>query len=267
MRPRIATRAWAAGIVLAVALAAVPAAAHENPNHGTIKVHDDEVVSPPQRNDPRVDCDFWIEGFKMTNDEGWLVFYEWPPTGDKSEVLRADWEADAEDTPMGFHFKAGPFSLPSGHYRVEAYVDEGHFAKAKMFWTDCEEDDGNGGNGGPPPPPECPPTELEAVANADGTISVTVMNEGAVFVLYRSVDGGDWEHVTEMLDGSTVVDGPYPVGTVVDYGVRHFDGRRVTAEFCATASATAIPFFTSPLAAAGAALGGLGAYAFLRRRP
>ncbi|HUR70229.1 MAG TPA: hypothetical protein VM370_13375 [Candidatus Thermoplasmatota archaeon] len=131
------------------------AAAAKDDNRGTIKVHDDETADPEVRNEPHVSCDFWIEGFNMKDPDGYLVFYSWPPTGDKSEVTPTgdglDWTGTA-DGDGEYDFLNGAYQLPAGHYRVEAYTNDGHpggdgshFAKAKMFWvdpceTECQED-------------------------------------------------------------------------------------------------------------------------------
>lgn len=118
-------------------------------NRGTMKVHDDAVARPDTRNEPHVSCEFWVEGFDLASDSGVLQFEWWSPTGDKRPVLARGaspaWRADGEGTGS-HHFLAGPYRLPAGHYRLEAYAEpghpggKGHFAKAKMFWVDeCTE--------------------------------------------------------------------------------------------------------------------------------
>lgn len=43
-------------------------------------------MDPDSRNQPHVSCDFYIEGFNMKDSTGYLRFYSWPPTGNKSVV-------------------------------------------------------------------------------------------------------------------------------------------------------------------------------------
>lgn len=123
-------------------------------NRGTVKVHDTSEARPAERNEPHVDCDFWVEGFGLDDARGAMVFFSWPPTGDRSVVTPSgaslDWVDDGvSDDP---HFLSGPFSLPTGHYRLEVFTldrhaGHEHFAKAKTFWTECDPED-------PGPPPQ-----------------------------------------------------------------------------------------------------------------
>ena len=155
MIPIATTRRWTVLLLTAFCAIGMTASAiaqgNENNNKGTIKVHDDAEADPETRNEPHVSCDFWVEGFNMQGSEGHLVFYAWPPTGDKGEVTPdgdgLEWTGEEEnDTNGGYHFLNGPYQLEPGHYRVEAYDDhdghpghESHFVKAKMFWVDdCE---------------------------------------------------------------------------------------------------------------------------------
>ena len=136
------------GLLIVTGLAfAAPAAAHGAGNHGTIKVHDEADVDPDQRNQPHVACDFYVEGFAMSDATGEIVFYGIPPTSEgKTEVLRATWTANLTNEHGDSYFVAGPFRLEAGHYRVEVFVEaghpgnEGHFSKSKVFWVEeCEE--------------------------------------------------------------------------------------------------------------------------------
>lgn len=257
--------AWIAMLALLIAgmlLLTAPAAAHENNNHGTIKVHDEEEVDPPEQNHPHVDCEFFVEGFNMSDDSGTLVFYSWPPTGDMSEVMNATWEGEPKDGD-GFHFLSGPFTLSSGHYRVEAFVDSGHpggqehAAKSKMFWVTCEQD------GAEP----CPST-VDAVANEDGSITVTTTGDPTSDAtrLYRAEGSGEFELVaTQGPMGGTYEDTNTTVGTTYTYIVTSVYGDEERGP-CDRVEVTAIPVFPTVLAAGLATvLGGLG-YAGLRRR-
>lgn len=258
--------------------------AHSGNNHGTIKVHDDEEVDPSTRNQPHVSCEFWIEGFNMSDDEGHLVFYDWPPTGDKEEVTpggaSTDWSGEAEPDEDGFHFNVGPYTLPPGHYRVEAFVDQGHpgnedhSAKSKMFWVDpCEEECPPNGEiilftqeEECPPPPECPKDlALTAIPEDDGSITLNV-SESGTYNLYRGENGGELEFL-DSFTGTEYVDTNTEVGVTYSYAITVFDDEtNQESEFCARAEATAIPFFTSPLAIAVATAGCIGAYVVMRRR-
>jgi len=185
-RARIGARsiAIAALVGLATILAfSVPVSAAP-PNRGTIKVHDDEVVDPPTKNQPHVSCDFWIEGFNMERDEGTLVFQAWPPTGNKEVVTPTGddltWEADSDG-----HFLNGAYQLPEGHYKVTAKsVDSKD--KSKVFWVDeC-----NGETTSPPttsPPTTSPPpsTEIPFFPSAGALALGTIGALGSAFVVMR----------------------------------------------------------------------------------
>jgi hypothetical protein len=132
-------------LVFAFALAGGATAQGAPDNRGTIKVHDNATADPDERNEPHVSCDFYVQGFNMKDPSGHLTFYAWPPTGNKDEVTPTGDTLVWTGTPDGdgeFGFLKGAYYLPEGHYRVEAFTDdghpghEGHFAKAKMFWVD-----------------------------------------------------------------------------------------------------------------------------------
>ena len=160
MRPPNLGTAFVLGVATVLALSAVPASAHESGNHGTVKVHDDEVGQPqPTSNNPHVSCDFWIEGFKMSDDSGHIVFELIPPTSNPPSHIDSDtlWTASGPDEPKGFHFLSGPFNFTDlvddnggkhVHVRVTVFVDDGHpgsedhFAKQKVFWVEPCGDDG-----------------------------------------------------------------------------------------------------------------------------
>lgn len=249
-------------MALVFVLAATPAEAHVN-NQGTVKVHDTADADPDQRNVPHVDCDFWVEGFNMFDDSGELVIYEWPPTGNKSEVLRDTWEGTEEEDGKGHHFLNGPYTLPSGHYRVEAFSDGGHpgddthFAKTKTFWVECDAE-----------AVECPPFDLTAIANDDGSITLSwdELGEGEMINLYRAEDGGDFTYIDTFGEGTKGYhDTDTEVGTTYEYAVTSFDGT-TESEICATTEVTAIPVFSTLLAGGLAAMLGIGAYVMIGRR-
>lgn len=244
--------------------AASPAAAQSDNanNKGTIKVHEGEDADPDRRNEPHVECGFFVEGFNMKEDSGYLVFYDWPPTGDKSEVTPAgdglDWTGEAEeDNNGGFHFLNGEYDLPPGHYRVEAWehgVQQDRMAKAKMFWVDeCEG----------PKDDECPDVELVASAESDGDILLEWDVDGE-FNIYRAEGDGDLEYLTTV-DGTSYTDTDTTVGETYTYTLHAFDGERETEE-CARAQATAVPFFPNLAVGALALIGSVGLYASLRRK-
>jgi hypothetical protein len=248
--------AFAVALLGALALLATPASADHN-NQGTIKVHDDMVAGPPTRNEPHVSCDFWIEGFNMAHATGTLTFTGWPPTGNKTVVLSATWAGTPEEDGSGFHFLAGPFTLDAGHFRVEAFVQEGHpshalhFAKAKVFWVEpC----------GEPPLTECPGS-IAATANPDGSITVTwtaaAGSDGTN--VYRAVGEGDFEYLATV-EGTTYHDTNTTAGVTYTYTVTALFGERESTG-CQVATVTAIPDFPTPIAAAVAVSAGVIAYA------
>lgn len=251
--------------VLAVAFtlgSSTMASAHGG-NHGTIKVHDDEVTDPGPNNEPHVSCSFWIEGFNMHGSEGDLVFYAWPPTGDKSEIVpTGDTEWSGAANGDGYHFVAGPFELPPGHYRVEAYSDaghpggHGHFSKTKTFWVDpCDE------------PNPCEGLEILLTPNDGGSITIDVTHaQGSMDTrIWRSVSGGPYEVLVDISAPDTqYVDTDTVVGSHYAYAAGPL--LKGEAEPCVNAEVTSIPVFPSGIAGALAvAIGSIG-YAFVRRR-
>jgi hypothetical protein len=153
----------ALALVASLALAGGAVAQGAPDNRGTIKIHDDLETDPDERNEPHVSCDFYVEGFNMKDPTGYLVFYTWPPTGNKDEIAPTGDSLDWTGTPDGdgeYDFFKGAYRLPAGHYRVEAWTNDGHpggeshFAKEKMFWVDpCEEEE--------PPCVDNPETEID----------------------------------------------------------------------------------------------------------
>lgn len=272
------TRASTSSLLAALAMTALfllsmtPVSAQGNgqsegtENTGTIKVHDEAEADPDKRNEPHVDCeDFWVEGFKMKADSGALTFYSWPPTGDKAVVLEAEWTAD-DETPKN-HFLAGPFTLPAGHYRVEAsnadkQNGDGAHTKSKMFWVEeCEDEET------PEEPAECP-SDLAAVANDDGSVTLTWTNAAASegTNVYRATGEGDFVYLVtldanaESYTDTTVVANQgyaYTVTTLLGNG---------ESEDCGVVEVTTIPELPTGLAIGLAAGGGVAAMALLGRR-
>lgn len=257
-------------------LAAAPALAGHAGSHGgannagTIKVHDNEDENPDVRNVPHVSCDFWIEGFNMNDDSGWLEFYSWPPTGNMSLVTPTGddlmWTADSTNEQGNHHFEKGPYRLDPGHYRVEVYTDaphpgsEDHFAKAKMFWVDPCVEEGDEPRENPP----CP-TNLQATAESDGDVRLTWDTaEGAVsYNIYRTVEGGDFDYLATTTD-TTYTDTTTEVGVTYEYIVTAFDGESESVD-CDSVTVTAIPFFPSLMVGAVALAGSVGAFALISR--
>jgi hypothetical protein len=250
-----------------VAASALPATSQGN--SGTIKVHDGTAADPAERNEPHVTGDAYVEGFNMAADGGDLLFYTWPPTGDMTLALATTWTGDDADPAV--HFLAGPFTLPCGHYRVFAYNGDGPDdptepqpggAKKKTFWVDCAT-----------PPEETPPemacpSDLVAVANADGSVTLgwtpAAGSDGSN--VYRADDGGDFEYLATVgPDVGNYTDATTVPGTGYEYLVTGLYGDQESQQ-CATVEGTAIPEFPT-LAALGLASGG-GALALLlvRRR-
>lgn len=256
-------------------------------NAGTIKVHDDATADPPMRNQPHVDCVFWIEGFNMEDDEGTIVFYAWPPTGDKTVVTPTGagltWTSDSTNSHGNFHFLSGPYSLPSGHYRVEVFnaaghpgkggEDDGdgdhdlngeHFAKAKTFWVECVPE---GETPPPPPQPVCPtvPTAI-ALTNGDVRLTWTSPADADSIVITRTQSGSDVVVKTHVLATTTTyLDTETEVGTTYTYTVNAvFDGR--ISSGCTQVEVTAIPEFPTVAGAALAGVAAIGAFVALRRR-
>lgn len=258
----------AIGLLVATSLAlGAPAAAQAESNTGTIKIHDHEEERPEMRNVPHVSCDFYVEGFNMNAESGWLTFYGWPPTGDMSEVTPTgddlNWTSDGVNEQGNHHFLKGPYFLPAGHYRVEAFADDGHpgdqgqFAKTKTFWVDpCEEEPTN------PPCPE----GLVAVAADGGAIELTWtgVDGSEQYNIYRAAGDEDFEYLATVND-TTFTDTDTVVGVTYSYYVTAYDGESESIG-CMVVEVTAIPFFPTGILAAVALAGAVGAYVVFRRR-
>lgn len=257
-------------LAIGLAVLAVPAEATHN-NRGTIKVHDNETENPDVRNVPHVSCDFWIEGFFLGDDSGWLAFFAWPPTGDMSSVTPTgdglDWSADAGNVSGEFHFLSGPFHLPPGHYRVDVFTDDGHpgsdegqFAKSKTFWVDpCDQPDAN---------PPCPAIVGVTATTQDGapiiTLTWSAVANASSYVVYRAVEGAEFEMLDVTTD-TTFTDAEVEVGVTYEYYVTAVVGD-LESEQCEIVEATAVPFFGGMTLGALALVGALAAYVVLRRR-
>jgi hypothetical protein len=266
---RAGTAAWVSVAVIAVVLGGIafgmPVLADEG-NRGTIKVHDEEEASPAERNEPHVDCeDFWVEGMNMSGDAGQVVFYSWPPTGDKVEMDRVNWSADGEEQEGGgFHFLEGPFMFEAGHYRVEVSTSDGHpgveehFAKAKMFWVEpCESETVT----------SCP-TDLVAASSEDGgfVLSWTVAEGSDGTNLYRAVGEEEFEFLAFVpADEATYHDEEVDPGVTYTYTVTGLFGDEESTG-CAEVMVSMIPDFPSVFAMGAATLAAVGAYAFVARR-
>ncbi len=263
--PQRSTWGIAALVLLAAAvvLASTPQATAHNGNVGTIKVHDSEQVDTPQSNDPHVTCQFWIQGFGMDGDEGTLVFIDWPPTGNKDIVMDDDWFG-TPDGNGGFDFLNGPYSLPPGHYRVEAYSTDGHpgnhghFAKSKMFWVDPCDD---------VPELRCP-TDLTAIETENGNILVNFTpapgSDGTN--IYRSVNGGPFDYLDTLAPAATqyLDTDANPLTGYAYYVTALYDDRE--SQDCPITELRTIPVFPGVFAGVMAAVVGVVAYGGLRRK-
>lgn len=251
----------------ALLVAAAPAqATHANP--GTLKVHDNETENPDVRNVPHVSCDFWLEAFGMSDDEIAIRFFAWPPTGDMSEVQPLKGEltatADSGESSGEFHFLAGPFELPPGHYRVEIYTDDGHpggnpehMAKAKTFWVEaCDVPTEN---------PPCPPGLIAAAVGSSGVnLTWSAVADVDAYAVYRAEGEGDFELIA-LVEGTAHLDEDVAPGVTYSYYVTAVVGDTESVG-CEDVSVTLVPFFPGMLVGALALVGGVAAYATLRRR-
>jgi len=133
-------------ILLLALLATSCLAQSRDNNRGTVKIHDGPEADPEKRNEPHVDCDFYVQGFNFHDSDGTLQFFAWAPTGNKGVVTPTGdnlvWTGEA-DGDGEFNFQKGPYQLPAGHYKLEVYTTDGHpgsnsgqKAKSKVFWVD-----------------------------------------------------------------------------------------------------------------------------------
>jgi hypothetical protein len=349
--PRGWRRLFAVGL-LAVALVFVAVSSQVSsqgdPNSGTIKVHDGPTATPPERNEPHVTGDFWVEGSNMAASSGDLFFFSWPPTGDRTLVMEGNWTADGAEPAN--HFNAGPFDLPCGHYRVGASNGPAQASdfpsgmKKKTFWVEgCESPPPCGTEGAPPcatcgttdtppcptcgtpdtPPcetcgtpdtPPCPPcgtadtppcptcgtqdtppcptcgtedtppcatcgtadtppcitcpTDLTAVANPEGsvTLSWTPAAGSDGTNLYRANGTDDFDYVTTVGPGiATYTDTTTVPGQVVTYTITGLFGN-AESQRCGEVEVSAIPELSSAVAVGLASAGGAVALLLARRR-
>jgi hypothetical protein len=112
------------------------------------------------------------------------------------------------------------------------------------------------------------PRKVDAVANQAETITVTwtEVDMAQKYNVFRAEGDGHFEQVAT-LDGSktSFVDEDVTAGVTYRYKVNaHVWGK--DTDFCDVAEVTAIPDLPGVFAASMAAVGGLGAYAMLRRR-
>lgn len=273
MRPRTVARLLVLLLAATLALSAVPGAGATHNNRGTLKVHDHVDETPEMRNVPHVACGFYLEAFFLGDDSGWIRFFSWPPTGDKTEVNATGdtqvWIADSGSASGEYHMKKGPYYLAAGHYRVEIYTDDGHpgsdqghFAKTKTFWVEpCDDTLVN---------PPCP-VVTKAFATAEGgsnqiTLEWTAAASAGGYMVYRASEGGDFEAIANVSASTTTyVDTDTVAGTTYEYYVTALVGN-VESEACAVVKVTAVPFFPSAIAGALVLVAGVGAYAALRRK-
>lgn len=124
-------------LILALSITAGPHAAADDPpgNNGHVKIHDPDTAVEDPRNEPHV-CRFYVDGFGFDgSSSGQWWIQSWPPTGDRTEVMRADWSANASGD-----WHSVTQSLPDGHYKLFAKQQEelapgGN--KQKVFWVEC----------------------------------------------------------------------------------------------------------------------------------
>jgi len=255
-------------LLAATAVAAIPPSGATANNQGTLKVHDEAAVEPTERNQPHVDCTFWLEGFNMADTSGTLVVWSWAPTGDGSIVLQDNWTGTPEqDNSGGDHFLNGPYSLPAGHYRVEAFSstghpgDDQHFSKAKMFWVEpCS-------NPPPPPPQLACPSGLSLSTGTDGvTVSFTAAPGSDGTNVYRQDADGDWQLLATVNATTTsYTDTTALANTSYAYTVTALFGDRESHD-CPVAQSASVPVFPAAWAFGLAAVGALGAVVILRRK-
>lgn len=114
-----------------------PASADPNSpgNNGTVKVHDADTSVEDMRNEPHV-CHFYVDGFKfddLSTGQWWIE--SWPPTGNRTEVMREGWTANGQGD-----WHSGIKTLADGHYKLYAKQQNelspgGN--KQKVFWVEC----------------------------------------------------------------------------------------------------------------------------------
>jgi hypothetical protein len=217
-------------------------------NNGTVKVHTQGDIGSME-NDPHVDCPFYVEGFNMDASHGSLVIKSWPPTGAKTVVMDTTWTADSGGSDS-HHFLNGPYTLPSGHYKL--FVEDTKHDKMKVFWVDCDT-------------PQ-PPGDVQCAAQSDGIHVTWDAQAGATsYDVYRMTGtSGIWMKIgSSTTTGYT--DSTAASGQTYHYAVSsHAHGMEsARSDACTIAS---VPFFPSGFALGAASLGGLGLTMLVFRR-
>lgn len=273
--PRPRSSSTRLGFLLAAALLVgfSPGAAATHDNPGTLRVYDHVEETPAPRRVPHVSCGFYLEGFLLGDDTGWIRFFAWPPTGNRTEATPSGdtlpWTADAGAASGEFHLLKGPYYLPAGHYRVEIHTDDGHpgaeedhLAKTKTFWVEpCDDTLVN------PPCPTIVTAEARATSRGNEVaLGWTSVANASAYALYRAPEGEAFEAVA-FVDAGTLgyVDATTAAGVTYEYYVTAVLGS-IESESCALAKVAAVPFFPSALAGAGVLALSVAAYAALRRR-
>jgi hypothetical protein len=150
MRKLLAVVSLIASLLFFATALATPASADPNSpgNNGTVKIHDADTAVDDMRNEPHV-CRFYVDGFKFDDHSSGQWWIEsWPPTGDRTEVRRATWTADAKGD-----WHSAIQTLPDGHYKLYAKQQNAPAPggdKQKVFWVECPP--ANGGATATPTP-------------------------------------------------------------------------------------------------------------------
>ncbi len=117
-----------------------------NANNGTLKIHEWGTPSGTPNNDPKVACDFNVEGFGLDAGQTGYLFFS-VQGGDAPQGTDAGPYLFGPADAAGYYASAY-FSLNSGHYMATLYGKADLTdvkAKSKVFKVTCE------GGGGPPP--------------------------------------------------------------------------------------------------------------------
>ena len=232
-------------------------------------------------------CDVTIEADHFDAQNGSLSIYHATEGIAPHILLHEDtFNGTPEEDGEGFEFVAGPYEIelgsdpttdPSEMYVVLSFSADGADHQVYRFFdTTCSE---------PPTPFPCP--DVSAVANGDGSITLTwdevsshSGEKASEYNIYRAV--GDEEipdtpHVVvpdsstvpeeeaEDFEPGTFVDTDTEAGVTYSYRVTAL-GIGLQSRGCETVEVTAVPFFGAPVIGVLALLGSAGAYSVLRRR-
>ncbi|HVM45297.1 MAG TPA: hypothetical protein VM582_05125 [Candidatus Thermoplasmatota archaeon] len=239
-------------------------------DNGTLTLHDEP--DGPETIDV-ADCVFWVRGQDVVVASGTVDIYHDMGRGGATRLLSVPFEG----TPSGdgrYDFIVGPLEVDSTGHTNGMRI----YAEVVIEPRPTPESDPARGVQGAYGRVHCGATYIPCIADLTATaldegdvrLEWTASANATIYYVYRSdgVEGPDgrlsWVDVGNTT-GTSFVDATAEAGETYVYDVTASDGRLANAEACELVQVTAVPFFGAPLLAALALVGGVGAFAWMRR--